>query len=133
MRFLSPLLIGAALTACTTAPESPTRAAEAEAKLHELLAGKVAGEPQDCLTHWRTDDMVVIDDNTIAFESGGTVYRNELQGSCNQLGSGFYTLVTKSRGSVGLCRGEIAEVVDLDSGFTVGTCTIGDFVPYRPS
>ena len=130
MRILSPLLIGAALTACTTAPESPTRAAEAEAKLQELLAGKTAGQPQDCLPHWRSDRLVVIDDNTIAFESGNTVYRNELQGGCNQLGSGFYTLVTKTRSSVGLCRGEIAEVVDTRTGMTVGSCIIGDFVPY---
>ena len=33
-------------------------------------------------------------------------------------------------GGTGLCRGEIAQVIDTSQGFTVGSCSIGDFVPY---
>jgi hypothetical protein len=42
------------------------------------------------------------------------------------------TLVLRSSGG-SLCRGEIGEVVDLRSGVTMGSCVLGDFIPYsRP-
>ena len=47
-----------------------TAQADAQTKLDKLLAGKVAGKPQSCLPHYRADDMVVIDDYTIAFREG---------------------------------------------------------------
>ena len=131
----SLLLISAAaavsLGACTTAPQPETRSAKAEAHLQKLLAGKVAGPPVTCLPSYSSRDMVVIDDNTLVFRAGsGRVYRNDLMGGgCSQLGGGFYSLLTKSSGS-GLCRGEIAQVVDVSNGITVGSCVIGDFVPY---
>lgn len=132
MRTPALLLMACALAACTTAPEPQPRSADAEAELQQLLAGKVAGEPLDCLPRWSTDRMVTIDDSTIAFQEGRTVYLNNLQGQCSNLASGFYTLLTRSAGT-GLCRGEIAQVVDLNSGMTVGSCAMGDFVPYRAS
>ena len=119
------------LGACTTAPQPETRSAKAEAQLQKLLAGKVAGRPVTCLPHYNSRDMVVIDDNTLLFRAGSNrVYRNDLMGGgCSPLGSGFYALQTKTSGA-GLCRGEIAQVVDVANGITVGSCVIGDFVPY---
>ena len=133
MRTLAILSMASALAACSTGPQPMAPNAEAEAKLQSLLAGKVAGQPVDCLPHWRTDRMVIIDDNTLLFEDGKTVYRNELLGECSNLSTGFYTLLTKSHGGTGLCRGEIAQVVDTRTGITVGSCAIGEFVPFsRP-
>ena len=57
------------------------------------------------------------------------VYRNELLGNCSGVGDQNYALVTNSY-SGRLCRGDIAKVVDLQSGMMVGSCAIGDFVPY---
>jgi hypothetical protein len=129
MRCMSLLLLTAALGACTTGPQ-PGRSAEAEAHLQQLLAGKVAARPVSCLAHYRSNDMVVIDDGTVVFKNGRTVYRNDFQGgSCDQLGRGHYALVTRTSGG-GLCRGDIAEVRDLSAGITVGSCVLGDFVPY---
>jgi hypothetical protein len=45
------------------------------------------------------------------------------------LGAGHYALVTRQF-SGSLCRGDIATVADLSSGMTVGSCVMGDFVPY---
>jgi len=135
MRNLSIALIASALAACTTAPEPMTRSAEAEAQLGKLLAGKTAGAPVSCLQSWRSGNMVIIDDNTVVFRDGARrVYRNDFRGGgCNNLGSGHYTLLTRTTGS-GLCSGDIAQVVDLGSGITFGSCVIGDFVPYvKPS
>ena len=72
-----------------------------------------------------------IDEDTVIFrQSGSRVYLGHMQGGCNMLGQGGYALVTKRVGSSGLCHGDIATVVDTHNGFTVGSCVIGDFVPY---
>jgi len=129
MRCVSFLLLTAALSACASAPQP--RSARAEEHLQSLLAGKTPGKPVDCLPTYRSGDMVVIDDNTIVFRDGRRVWRNDLNGgTCNSLGSGHYALVTHTFGGTGLCRGDIATVADLQSGMTVGSCVIGDFVPY---
>jgi hypothetical protein len=130
MRGLAIALIASALAACTTAPEPMTRSAEAEAHLNKLLAGRVAGRPVNCLSTWRSDNMVTIDDNTVVFKDGRRVYRNDFRGgSCSGLGRGHYAMVTKTTGS-SLCSGDIAQLVDFANGFTVGSCVLGEFVPY---
>lgn len=129
MRCMSLLLLTAGLSACAAGPQ-PGRTAEAEAHLDKLIAGKVASRPISCLPHYSTKDMVVIDDGTVVFKNGRTVYRNDFQGgTCSNLGRGHYALVTKTSG-IGLCRGDIAEVSDISAGITVGSCVLGDFVPY---
>jgi hypothetical protein len=132
MRGLTIAVIASALAACTTAPEPMTRSAEAEAQLSKLLAGKTAGAPVNCLPAWKSGHMVVIDDNTVLFrDSPRRYYRNDFRGSsCSRLGGGSYALVTKST-STSLCSGDIAQVVDVSNGFTVGSCVLGDFVPYE--
>ena len=134
MRSISLLLIGAAIVGCTTgAAEQPIRSADKQRQYDQLLVGKVAGPPVSCLPTFRQDDMVVIDDRTIAFRQGSSrTYVNHMQGGCSNLGGG-YALVTRSFGGGQLCRGDIAQVVDLSSRMTVGSCVFGDFVPYaRP-
>ena len=133
--FILALTAASALAGCATAPQAPmARSAEAEADLQRLLAGKSAGAPVNCLPAWRRNDMVVIDDNTVVFrDSASRSYRNDFRGGgCSQLGGGWYTLVTKTTGS-SLCSGDIAQVVDIKSGMTVGSCVLGDFVPYTRS
>jgi hypothetical protein len=134
MRCICLLLMASSLAACSTAPEPITRTAKGEGELQRLLAGKAAGPPISCLQSYRANDMSVIDDSTIAFRRGrDTVYVNHLRGACSNLGTGFYTLVTRTPGSNGLCRGDIAEVADVQNGITVGSCVLGDFTPYtRP-
>lgn len=131
MRRISLLLIGGALVACTTtAAGPPVRSVKAQKQYEQLVAGKVAGAPVSCLPTYHQNDMVVIDEQTIAFREGRSrVYVNHMQGSCNNLG-GTYALVTKQFGSAELCRGDIGQVVDLQNHFTVGSCVFGDFVPY---
>jgi hypothetical protein len=130
MRSVSLLFLTIAISAC--APVQPVaRSPQAEAHLEKLLAGRTAGPPISCLPDFRSNDMVVIDDSTVLFRDGRTTYRNDFQGgSCSNLGSGNYALLTRRVGGIGLCRGDIAEVRDLTNGFTVGSCAIGDFVPY---
>jgi len=133
MRGISLLLIGAFVVGCTTTSAQPMRSAAKQQEYEKLLTGKVAGPPQSCLSSYHNNDMVVIDESTIAFRQGSSlVYINHMQGGCSNLG-GNYALVTKQFGSAQLCRGDIAQVVDLTNHFTVGSCVFGDFIPYtRP-
>lgn len=136
MRSVTPLLIVAALAGCTAASPRETAMAQAKAqtRLNQLLAGKVPGPPQSCLQSYRQNDMVVIDDYTIAFRDGPSrVWINKPQGGCNLLSAGPYALVTRETGGLGLCRGDIGRVVDTLNRATVGSCVMSDFIPYtRP-
>lgn len=134
MRGISLLLLGATLASCTAAAPQPMRSLRAQTQYDQLLAGKVAGRPISCLPSYKSNDMVTIDDNTIAFKQGSrTVYVNHMQGGCSNLSGGSYALLTRQFGGSGLCRGDIAQVVDTLNHITVGSCVFGDFVPYsRP-
>jgi hypothetical protein len=130
MRSIALLVIGAALASCSTAPAEPIRSAKADRQYAELLAGKVAGPAQSCLPTYNSNDMVVIDERTVVFKVGTRrAYVNHMQGGCNNLG-GNYALVTRGFGGQGLCRGDIAQVVDIRNRMTVGSCVFGDFIPY---
>ena len=102
-------------------------------QLQRLIAGKVAGAPTACLGNSRYDDMTVIDERTVAFRRGSTVFVNTVGPGCSQITAPGSTLVFRNVGGTGLCRGDIAEVSYLSSGMTVGSCVLGDFVPYRRS
>lgn len=135
MRLISVLMAGAVLASCTTGPPPPvTRTAQAQQQYERLLVGKVPQAPMSCLPNYRAGDMVRIDDNTVLFRDGNSrTYVAHMQGPCNGLASGHYALVTKQFGGQGLCRGDIAQMVDMASRIPIGSCVWGDFVPYvRP-
>ena len=129
-----PLLLAAAavLGSCATASpeELAAQASRDQSKLAALTVGKIAGAPMSCLSNWRSRDMVVVNENVVAFRDGrNRVYVNNMQGPCNGLGPGRNALVTQTTGS-SLCRGDIAQVLDTTSQINVGGCAFGDFVPF---
>ena len=133
MRSLSLVALGALVAGCSTAPPPPDmRSAKAQERLNTELAGLTPGQPQSCLPHYQSQNMIVIDGHTLLFrDSSKRVYRNDIYAGCAMLG-GRYALVTRST-STSLCRGDIAQVVDVQNNLVVGSCTLGDFVPYtRP-
>jgi hypothetical protein len=134
MRVMTLALAASALASCTTSPQPIQRSASKEAELAQLVAGKVAQHPITCLPHYRSSDMRVIDDDTIAFRDGGyRTYVAHMNGGCSNLSSPSSALVTHQYGSADLCRGDIARVVDTANGMTIGSCSFGDFTPYvRP-
>ena len=129
-----PLLLAAAavLGSCATASPEELAAAAArdQSKLAALTAGKVSGAPMSCLPSYRSNDMIVVNENVVAFRDGQKrVYINNMQGGCLGLGAGRNALVTQTTGS-SLCRGDIAQVLDTASRMNIGSCVFGDFVPY---
>jgi len=107
------------------------QAAQEQAALQKELAGRVpAGAPQMCLPPGVTYDSRNVSENTIIYSRGSTMYVNHPPGGCTGLGNPFYALVTKSVGQ-GPCRGDIAEVRDIQNNVMIGACSLGDFIPYR--
>jgi hypothetical protein len=129
MRAAALLTIGVALTAADV-PSSISRTPEAQAKLDKHLAGRVAGEPANCVKSNVTISPVGIDDHTILFKDGPRIWRNDLQAGfqCGNLG-GRKSLVSRNVG-IRVCKGETVNVVDLTDGSPIGGCVLGQFVPY---
>ena len=129
MRCTGLLLSIGALASCSTAPQPTTRSPQAQRDYERLIADKVAGAPLTCLPSYNANDMVVIDERTIAYRQGaGRVYVNHMRNACMGLG-GTTALVTHSFGPQ-TCNGDIAQVADLSTRMTVGSCVFGDFIPY---
>ena len=120
------------LGSCATAPAEQTRSPRAAQELADALAGRVAGPPQRCITTYRTTKVNPIDDFTILYDQGSTIYVQNPRGGCPGIGSGSDILVTRQVGNQ-ICDGEIAQTVDLTSRVARGGCVFGPFVPYtRP-
>lgn len=118
------------LCACATASEPAQRSTKAQATYDRMLAGKSPGKAEKCLPTYRSNDMTIIDDDTILFRDGRTTYVNTLLGTCMSLTRSGSAIVTHNVGPQ-LCRGDLATVVDNTSGMSLGACALGDFVPYR--
>ena len=133
MRNIAPLLIITAMAGCAVSPQAAAPDPKAQTRFAQLIGGKVPGRPQSCLPNWRARDMSVIDDSTIVFrESPGRVWVQKPQNPCNLLSMGPYALLTRDPTGQ-LCRGDIGQVVDTMNGTNVGSCVMGDFIPYvRP-
>lgn len=119
-------ILGAlAATGCVST-SAAERAAEGEAKLARMLEGRVAGQPQSCISAWQSRNLEVIDETAIVYDAGNTIYvarpaRPESLDSDD-------ILVVERTGSQ-LCKQDIVRTVD-QSGFMTGVVFLGDFVPY---
>ncbi len=97
-------------------------------RLAHMLEGRVAGEPQSCISNWNSRDMEVLDETAIVFRSGGTVWVNRPD-NVEDLDSDD-VLVTRSHGSQ-FCRLDFVQTYDRTSFFPTGFINLGQFVPYR--
>lgn len=118
------------LAGCSTTPSQPERSAEAEAQLTKALAGRVAGAPIKCIPTYRANDMDIIDDWTILFKDGGTIYVQNPRGGCPGIANHRNVLVSRPMPSNQLCSGDIQHLFDPVSRIGGGACVFSDFVPY---
>ncbi|WP_370306570.1 hypothetical protein [Sphingobium abikonense] len=123
---MMPLLLAGCAGTYEPKPLTPKQLAE----LDEALAGKVAGEPQTCISRVPQTNLRVISNNVLLYRASSKLtYKNELIGSCNGLTRGDI-MVVRSFGSQ-MCRGDITTTVSPMSGIPSGACALGDFIPYR--
>ncbi len=111
----------------TASADSEGRAAERQDIVDRELAGKMAGESEDCISRRSYRRLVVASDSTLLFRvSDNLVYRNDLQQSCPGMADSAFEPAIDSRGSR-VCRGDIATV---ERGPQT-SCALGAFIPYR--
>lgn len=125
-------LAGAAavIASCSMAPAPQGPTPRATRELAEALAGRTQRPPVACIPSYRDTQMQVIDDWTILFRDGATVYVQHPRGGCRGLGIGGYTLVSHKFGTTQSCEGDINQLVDLRTGAGGGSCVFGPFIPY---
>lgn len=121
--------VAALLAACSTAPAEQTRSPQAAKELADALQGRVAGPPQRCISTYRNTKVRPIDDFTILYDQGSTIYVQNPRGGCPGIGNGSDVLVTRQVTSQ-ICDGEIAQTMDLTSRVSRGGCVFGPFTPY---
>jgi hypothetical protein len=125
-------ILALGLAACADTPPIDPDAPPGP-ELTAAITGRTAGPADNCVPQRDlTGNRSVDNGAAIVFDGpGNLIYVNRPSAGCPALKFGR-TLVTRTIGS-SLCRGDIAEVVDLTSGTHHGSCSLGDFVPYRRS
>ena len=126
--------VAAALSAsCTTAPSDQAQSARADRELADALEGRTAGPPKRCINNYSDTQVHVIDDWTILYDAGSTIYLQKPRERCFGIGSGSRTLVARQVGTGQMCDGDINETVNLQAGIGGAPCVFGPFIPYtRP-
>ena len=116
-------------------PEAAARAeaemAEDAANLEQALAGRVAEDPQSCVSARDLGSNKSYGEGAILFRgrTNSVVYVNRPPAGCPDLSFGRALKVRTT--STRLCRGDIINVFDPVSGVEYGSCGLGDFTPYR--
>jgi hypothetical protein len=132
---VSAMVLLAATAGALSISSLPARETPSEKSAQELaraLQGRTAGQPVTCIPNFRGQArMEVIDDGTILFREGSTLYLQRPSSECRGIDDGGYTLVSRHYGNQQLCSGDIQQLVELTTGIQAGSCTFGPFVPYR--
>jgi hypothetical protein len=100
-----------------------------EEELADAIGPRIAGEPVDCVSTSILGQARIIDNRTIVYRQGGTIYVNRLRSECPGLDP-YTTLITDVHGGQ-LCR--MDQVSTLDPGTTIPgpKCQLGQFTPYK--
>ena len=123
-------ILAAMLLSCATAPTEQARKSQDSKELSEALAGRVAGPVQRCISNFPTTKVRILDDWTILYQDGSTIYMQRPPGGCRGIASGTRTLVSRQVGTSQMCEGDINEATDLRSGVGGAPCVFGPFIPY---
>ena len=129
-RFVIPavlLLVGSA--ALSADSYRARQEAHDAAALAQALDGMTPGAPTSCINPRLINDTQRIGDKILYKTSRREVYVSDTGGGCFGLRNGD-AIVTKSYTGE-FCRGDIIHTVDLPAHMPTGSCTFGDFVPYR--
>lgn len=131
--FAGLALLGAAPVAAEDAeePEEAETAQEmtkGEAQLAEMLEGRVAGEPQNCIRDFRTTRMRTINDTAYVYGRGRTIYVQHTRDP-SDIDDDDILVIRKFDGSR-LCRLDFIRTVDRFSGFFTGGVQFDKFIPY---
>lgn len=124
MRLILPALPLAALL--LLGADEPTREQQALAR---DLDGRVAGKVQTCIPASMSTALQIIDNQTLSYRDGRTLWVNKLRSPCPGLRP-LDTLVVEVQGS-SYCRGDRFRTIAQGSSIPAAFCFLGDFTPWR--
>lgn len=129
MRPLIATIVAAAALAVVPTSSFAREKLAPEAKLAKLLEGRVAGEPEDCISLSQARSSQVIDGTAIVYRVGSTLWVNRPEGGAASLDDDdiLVTRLITDR----LCSIDTVELRDRSSHFYSGFVSLGEFVPYR--
>lgn len=117
-----------ALTLLAAPAQANTRVEKGEARLAEMLEGRVAGEPRSCITAYRSTDLEVIPYVGIVYDAGDTIYVARAVHP-HSLRPSDIPVFDRRGGS--LCRMDVTRTIDRHHPhFFTGALFLEDFVPY---
>ena len=119
------LAAGASLLA---APALAAPRLTGEAKLADILKGRVAGKPVDCIDPRVNSETQIVDRTAIVYGWGRTVYL-QVPDNARALNRDD-VLVTHLRGSGQLCSIDVVRLHDSSGGWNRGFVGLNKFVPY---
>lgn len=110
------------------ADEMAVEMTEGETRLAELLEGRVAGEPQNCIRHRSNDRFTVIEDTAYVYGRGRTIYvqRTTRPESIDR----HDALVSRRFSASQVCRQDVMTTIDPVHGFFTGAVFFEQFIPY---
>ena len=133
IRFAVPaalLVVACAATAATSGQSSPGRAeARQQARLERTLAGLTPQAPQRCLRRDQFNETRSFDGTILYVAGRNRVYRNDVVGTCPGLRRDDLVVVKTIGGQY--CRGDIVQTRARTGGMLTGSCSLGEFTPYR--
>lgn len=130
MTAMAAIFSALAVSSCSIGTGYSGSGAQSQAVLARELEGRVAGPPKRCISSSQSTAMTVVDDSTLLYRDGRTIWVQQLRSPCYGIANGSNTLVTRQFGISQYCDGDINHAVDLRSGMTGGACIFGPFVPY---
>ena len=116
--------IALTITACATAADT-----QKTTDLDKALAGRVAGAPVECIDRSYSDGPQIIDNHTLVYRSGRTVWRNDLESNCRSLRQSSI-LIIEAHGSQ-MCRNDLFRPTEPGSAVPGAICRLGKFTPYE--
>ena len=108
--------------------EAGVAASKGEQRLAEMLEGRVAGEPVNCIRQLPSARMTTIDQTAYVYGSGKTIYVQRTKNP--ESIDGRDALVSRRFNATQVCRMDPMTTVDPVLGFFTGAVFFEDFIPY---
>lgn len=119
---------GSANDGSEDAEEAAKEPTKGEVKLAEMLEGRVAGEPQNCIRDFRNTRLRTIDDTAYVYGRGRTIYVQHTRDPSDIDDDDI--LVIQRNDATRLCRLDFITTIDRFSGFFTGGVQFDQFIPY---
>ena len=126
MRKLLPLILGSVALVAGPAQSKPV---DHEAELAQAVAGRVAGEPVDCIDMHRVRSSHIIPGTAIVYDAGSVIYVNRPRGGAESMDQ--WDIMVNRLWSSQLCSIDTVQLIDQGSHMYSGSVFLGEFVPYR--